>query len=277
MLENDDPLVETLGASGAHVIRVENLQHSASCVTHEDRGDGIAEHERWHDHRREVCLQVLERTDVAGRREPAQRHREKQDEHDPEPEVRRRQPPEREYVRGVVPEGVLEYCGNDAGGEPNRERDDNRQQRELERDRQFFEDEIEHRLLDAHRFAQIALEHAAGPVQVADRKRIVQMQLLVQVRDDARIPVFARENDRRVSGQQLLQAENQDRDEEQSRKDGRQTLNEIVAHKSCSSPFNSSSNPARAPTRRESCAVLKAWRCAPTASDGETNKRWAGP
>src|SRR6202171_2149611 len=56
------------------------------------------------------------------------------------------------------------------------------------------------------------------------------MQLLVQMRDDARIQGFARKNNRRIAGQQLLQAEDQDRDEEQRRDDGRQTLNEIVAH-----------------------------------------------
>src|ERR1700682_2129626 len=58
------------------------------------------------------------------------------------------------------------------------------------------------------------------------------MQLLMQMCDDARIPVFSRQNDRRVAGKQLLQAEDQDRDEEQRREDGCQTLNEIGAHES---------------------------------------------
>ena len=77
------------------------------------------------------------------------------------------------------------------------ERDDDRQRRELERYRELFEDQLAHRLLDAHRFAQIAFEHAARPIQVADRQRLIEVELLVQVRDHCRILVLAGEDQRR--------------------------------------------------------------------------------
>src|SRR5450755_26279 len=248
VLEDDHPLVEALGARGADVIGIKNLQHGAARVAHQNRCDGVSKHEGRHDHRREIRLEVLERTDIAGSRKPAQRHRKKQDEHDAEPEVRRRKPPQCEHVRGVIKERVLVDRRYDAGGNPDDQRDDDGEQRELERDGQLFKDELEHGFLDAHRFAEVSLEHAAGPVQIADGQRIIEVQLLVQMRDHARVPVLAREDDRRITGKQLLQAEDQDRNEEQRRNDGGETLNEVGAHETLVYVVSTSRKCETAPT-----------------------------
>ena len=139
-------------------------------------------------------------------------------------------PPQREDVGGVVPDRVLGNRRHDAGGHADQQRDDDGDAGELERDRELFQDQVEHRLLDALRLAEVPLQHAAGPVHVTHRQRIVQVQRAAQVRDDGGIMVFAGEDQRRVPGQQLLQPENQDRDEEQRRDDRRQALDEEVEH-----------------------------------------------
>ena len=79
-----------------------------------------------------------------------------------------------------------------------------------------------HRLLHAQRFAEIAAQHAAQPVEITDRQRLVEVQLLAQVRDDVGIAVLAGEHDSRIAGQELLQPEDQHRDEQQRRDDRRE-------------------------------------------------------
>ena len=104
--------------------------------------------------------------------------------------------------------------------------------RELDRHRQLLDDEVEHRLLRPHRFAEVAAQHAADPVAVAHRQRIVEVQLLVQVGDDVRVALLAGEDHRRIAGQQLLQPEDQHRDEDQRRQDRRDALDEELDHAS---------------------------------------------
>jgi hypothetical protein len=60
------------------------------------------------------------------------------------------------------------------------------------------------------------------------------MILGVQIGDDLGVLVLAGERQRRVAGQELLQAEDQDRDEEQRRDDDRDAAQEIAQH--CANP-----------------------------------------
>src|SRR5438105_12761404 len=56
------------------------------------------------------------------------------------------------------------------------------------------------------------------------------MELGTQERDHVRVAVLAGERDRRIAGKELLQPEDQDRDEEQRRDDQRQALQQVVQH-----------------------------------------------
>ena len=58
----------------------------------------------------------------------------------------------------------------------------------------FSSDQLAHRLLHAQRLAEVAVQHAADPVQVAHRQRLVEMQLLAQVRDHGRVALLAGED-----------------------------------------------------------------------------------
>ena len=133
-------------------------------------------------------------------------------------------------VGGVVPAGALGDRRDDARRDADDQRDDDRHQRELDRDRQLLGDQRRHRLLHAQRLAEVALQHAAEPVDVAHRQRLVEVHLLPQVRDDGRVLLLAGEHHRRIAGQQLLQPEDQHRDEQQRRDDRREAPGEERVH-----------------------------------------------
>ena len=133
VLQHHRALGQALRAGGAHVVGLEHLQHRAARVAHQHGGDRVAEHEGRHDHRSEVGAQVLERADVARGRQPAELHREEQDHQDAEPEVGRRQAPERDRVGRVVPDRAATDRRDDAGRYADDEREAHRQDRQLDR------------------------------------------------------------------------------------------------------------------------------------------------
>ena len=59
-------------------------------MAHDHAGDAGAEHEGGKDRRGEGALEIDEGAGVAARRQPAEIHGEQQDQHDAEPEIRRR-------------------------------------------------------------------------------------------------------------------------------------------------------------------------------------------
>ena len=63
------------------------------------------------------------------------------------------------------------------------------------------------------------------------------MHFFVQIGDHGRVLVFPGQHDGRVTGQQLLQAENNDRDEKHRRYQGDQSLEEVAEHKSGTRSF----------------------------------------
>ncbi len=119
------------------------------------------------------------------------------------------------------------------------------------------------------------LQHAADPVGVAHRQRLVQVQLGVQVGDHGRVLLLAGEDLRRVAGQQLLQPEDQHRHEDQRRHDLRQALGQVLEHRRALASgrlMAPSSGRPRAAGRRARRARRSAWRCRPTASCGGTGR-----
>ena len=217
MLQHDAALFEALGAGGAHIVALQRLEHGAARVAHDHAGDGVAEHEGRHDRRRKALAPILPRADIARRRQPAERHGEEEDQHDAEPEVRRRDAPQRQHVDGVVDPGVALDRRDDAGGDADQERDRHRHDGELERHRQLLQDQLHHRLLQPHRLAEVAGEHALDPVQVLDRDRLIEAVLAPDLLDHRRVALLARHDQRRIAGQELLQREDDHRHEEQRR------------------------------------------------------------
>ena len=79
--------------------------------------------------------------------------------------------------------------------------------------RQFGGDQLRHRHFQAHRFTEIARQHALDPEQVLDGDGLVEMVLGADLRDHRRIIVFARHDHGGIARQQMLQGKNDHRHE----------------------------------------------------------------
>ena len=178
VLEDDRAFGKALGAGGADVIAFQHLQHGAAGVPHQDRGDGVAEHEGRHDGGGEAGAPVFGQRHIARRRQPAEFDREQEDQHDAEPEIRRRDAPQREQIGAVVPGRALLHRRHDAGGDADQERDHDRHRRQLHCHRQLLRDQLAHRHLDAQRLAEVARQHALDPVDILHRDRLIEPVLL---------------------------------------------------------------------------------------------------
>ncbi len=149
-----------------------------------------------------------------------------------------------------------------------------------ERDRQLLQDQLEHRLLDAHRLAEVAREHAArsstGTAPAAARRGDTAARICAST---LRVALLAGHDQRRIARQQLLQPEDQHRHEEQRRDD----LPPGAGPGSWSMAVGGAAPGARSlqlqPCTRTSpsgtCAARRASPCGPTASCGGTGRRSA--
>ena len=127
-------------------------------MAHQRRGERIAEHEGRHEHGLQRAQRIAEEGLVAGSRQPAELHRNQQDQHDAEPEIRDRQAGQRDDVGEIVEDRVLLDRRQDAHRHADREGEDHRHDGELDGDRQLFGDQLQNRLVGAQRDAEIALE-----------------------------------------------------------------------------------------------------------------------
>ena len=130
---------------------------------------------------------------VAERRQPAERHGEDEDEHQPEPEHRRGVKQQREHREERV---------DDASGRQARERSERRadqeceaerREREQQRRRQSLEDEVEDRPALAIGIAEVQREHAPEMGGELHQIRLVEPVFLAQIVEDlgigpARLP-----------------------------------------------------------------------------------------
>ena len=184
-----------------------------------------------------LARQFSDERHIARGRQPAEFDREQEDQHDAEPEIRRRDAPQREQVGAIVPGGALLDRRDDAGGDADQEGDHDRHRGELHRHRQLLRDQVEHRHLDAERLAEVARQHALDPVDILHRDRLIEPVLLADLRDHVGIALLARHDQRRIAGQQMLQRKDQHRHEEQCRDQLQQALAEKVQHRCFQGPL----------------------------------------
>ncbi len=211
---------------------------------------------------------------IARRRQPAEFDREQEDQHDAEPEIRRRDTPQREQIGAVVPGRALLHRRDDAGGDADQERDHDRHRGELDRHRQLLRDQFAHRHLVAQRLAEVARQHALDPVDVLDRHRLIEPVLLADLFDHFGIALLARHHQRRIAGQQLLQREDQHRHEEQCRHELDKSPREEVQHGRLRvmAFLTSASARSHARARPASACSLRAWWCARSGCGGDRDR-----
>ena len=94
-----------------------------------------SEHGRGQQQRAQVLERIFTERHVAGRRKPLQVYRKDQNQQDPQPEVRDRDPRDRHEVRPVIDPAVFVHRREDPHADAKHQRDNHRQQRQLKRHR----------------------------------------------------------------------------------------------------------------------------------------------
>ena len=169
--------------------------------------------------------------DVDQGRQPAEERRRADDEQDGDPEVRQGQPqdaddldqrPDADAARDARRHS--ERDAHDGDGQ-------DREQRELDRDRQPRGDQGRDRLAGAEGPPEVPLEHVAEPPEVLDGQRLVEAELLEHRRAlrAAELAFRPRDDVDDVAGQEPDEQEDQDRDAEQG-EDGPDRTPGEVAH-----------------------------------------------
>jgi len=101
--------------------------------------------------------------------------------------------------------------------QPEKERDQHRQHRELDGHRQLFDQHGADRQPGAHRGAEVTVYQGFQPDGVLHRNRIIEAIFLPKILDDLRVALFTGQRQRRITGQQLLQSEHHHRHQQQCR------------------------------------------------------------
>ncbi len=216
MLGDDEPLRHALRARRPHVVLGEGREHRGARVAHEDGGDAGAEHEGRQDRGGDALPKILPQRHVARGRQPAEGDGEEQYQHDPEPEIRRGDAEQRDAVDRPIRRAVAPHGREHAAGHADNHADGEAHHGELRGHRQLLEDEVGDRHLDAPGEAEIAVQQPPQPVAVLLPQRPVEQQLAADLGQHARVAaLLAREDEGRVAGHELLQAEHQQRDDEE--------------------------------------------------------------
>ncbi len=190
---------------------------------------------------------------VARRREPAGPERDREDQHDAEPEARQGHAHEGQSRDAAVQPRARVAGGQDAGRKGDRECDEERRQHELQGGGQEPANERERRLLADPGLAEVAAEQVADPQSVLDPQRAVEPEVRPE-RGQRRRRRLAPELDRgRIARDEPHQREDDDRDHEQDRDELDQTRGEVAPHGSRTgargpgSPRPAEVSPARCP------------------------------
>ena len=205
---------QPLGAGGADVILAHHRQHRASGVSHHSGGERRTEHDRRHDDRFQACPWILERADITAGGQPAEVHRKKHDHHDPEPEIRDRDAGQGGDGDEMIPSSAAPDRREDAGRYADDQRDEHGGQCQMQRHRDF---RYQHRpdfLTRPVGHAEVAMHDTGNPAPVLNDERIVESVTFADFRQHGWRCLAAADHQRRIARQQLLETEDDDRDDQ---------------------------------------------------------------
>ena len=165
------------------------------------------------------------RPDVAGEagavpadgEEAAHVERERQEEHDPDPEGRKPQADQRDDPHDLVAGRVALARRDRRQRQGDQDREAGPVADEPERDRQPVEDELTGRHAVVERVAQVAMDEPLHELHVLDRQRLVEAPLLVQERDPLRRRLHAQHRAGRVARHEMDHEEHEDGDAQHDR------------------------------------------------------------
>ncbi len=148
VLADHQRLGQALEPCQLHIFRAQHFKHRRSRQAHMRGGEVPAEREGRHDQ--------VQRSARARRWQPAQIHREHQDQHQSDKERRQRQTEQGEQLPGAVPEPAHAHRGEDAGRDADQQRKCHGHRSQQQRVRQAVHVEFQHRRLVVERLAEIA-------------------------------------------------------------------------------------------------------------------------
>src|SRR5215208_1285569 len=215
--DDDNALGQPLREGSPDVVRAELLQEAAPehprqlTRLPEPRGEDRQ------NHGRDVGYRVLKEWLVARGWENPEVHGEDDDEHHPEPEVRDRNPAERESRAHVIDPRAPAVSREDASDYRYREAHGEGTEGELQRDRRSLHDQGRDRRPVDQGLAEVAPQHSPEPVDVLDHDRLVQAQPLPHLLLGLFRGLGAEDDGRRVPGDKVDHRETDDADDEEDR------------------------------------------------------------
>lgn len=223
-------LGEALPARGNDVFSAEDLEHARPREARDHRRDRDAERDRRKHQEAQVERGILGQRYEARGGEPAQPQAEEQDQQETEEEGRDRGPGERTDRNDAVEPRTRSGRGDDASGDADRERDEERESRQLEGHGKAVDDRAEHRLVRSDRAAEVALQHLRRPADVLDRQRLVQSEVLPDLSDRRGVRALAEHERYRISGREPQHEERPKGQEKEHRDHRHATRQEIAEH-----------------------------------------------
>src|SRR5882672_12056032 len=169
VLADHERLRQALEARELDVLGAQHLQHRAAREPHVRGREVPPEREGRHQH--------VPRGARAGGRQPAEIDGEEEDEQEPHPERRHRQPQQREDLAGAVPPAVHAHGGQDAARDADGERERHRDHRQQQRVRQPLEVELEHRGAVIEGPAEVGFEQSLHEDRVLLGERTVEAEV----------------------------------------------------------------------------------------------------
>ena len=159
------------------------VEHAGSREAQDQRRVDHAEHDRRQHQVMQPIAQGHTRIAVARHRKPAERDGEDLHQDEAEPETRdacaQHREPREELIDGLA----APYCRDDAAGNTDERRDQDRKQRQEEGWLRAFGQRLRHRPLQKDRLAQIAVGQLAQPVDELQRQRLVEPVRCAQLGD----------------------------------------------------------------------------------------------
>jgi len=184
--EQHDARLEALRPSRGDVLLPQDLQEAGADLPHQRAGQPESEGDSRQGHQQQVAARRVREPLEAGRRQQVKRDGQPEDQQDRQEERGHGDPAERHHAPEGVPEAVGADGCDDPGRNRNRQREQHREGRKLQRDRQSDLEAIDDRLAVPGRSPEVALHHPTQPVYILQVDWTIQAQIpperLVQLR-----------------------------------------------------------------------------------------------
>src|SRR6266511_778731 len=244
------PLAKALGPGRSNVVLVGDVQHRSPRDPGDDRErDGAQGNRRQYqvlegihqqiraagqegvdDHEMGHAIEVHPGVEPTGGRQPPELDGEEELERVPQHEDRDRDPEQRDDRHQAVANALDVSCGQPPERDPQADREDQGRNCQLDRAREANRELADYRPIVDDALAQVTAEELAQVVQILDVERLIQAQVLADLRHPVGRGVLAAQRDRRVAGQQVDERKDDDGQAEQHRDRRQDPTDDVLQH-----------------------------------------------